>query len=87
MRDDLRAKRRQFVFDPLFNREMKPRSDVGGSGGFENDWQHCSGPFGVSKEDTRDNPPKARCSNLTWREETHLTTFGSHLRRGTGVLH
>ena len=37
MRDVLRAKRRQFVFDPLFNRETKPRSDVGGSGGFEND--------------------------------------------------
>ena len=41
MRNDLKAKQRQLVFDPLFNRQtferMKQGSDVGGSGCSENE--------------------------------------------------
>ena len=44
MRNDLKAKQRQLVFDPLLNRQpvkrMKYRNDVGGSGCFEN--ESCS---------------------------------------------
>ena len=44
MRDDLKAKKGQFVLDPLLNRQpvkrMKYRNDVGGSGCFEN--ESCS---------------------------------------------
>ena len=44
MRNDLKAKQRQFVFDPLLNRQpvkrMKHRSDVGRSGCSEN--ESCS---------------------------------------------
>ena len=44
MRNDLKAKQRQFVFDPLLNRKpvkrMKHRSDVGRSGCSEN--ESCS---------------------------------------------
>ena len=44
MRNDLKAKQRQFVFDPLLSRQpvkrMKHRSDVGRSGCSEN--ESCS---------------------------------------------
>ena len=44
MRNDLKAKQKQLVFDPLLSRQpvkiMKYRSDVGGSGCFEN--ESCS---------------------------------------------
>ena len=41
VKNDLKTKRRQFTFDPLLNRQpvkrKKNRSDVGGSGCFENE--------------------------------------------------
>ena len=69
MKNDLKGKQRQLVFDPLLNRQpvkrMKYRSHVGVSGCSEN--ESC-GIVLYLLEFRKDRPPKASCSNLVLKE-------------------